>query len=46
MTLSTQGSGLISALESFQSKMNAASNSGTEQNIKKESSYVNVLQKG
>ena len=43
MTLSTQGSGLISTLEGFQSKINAESNSSTEQNIKKESSYVDVF---
>lgn len=46
MTLSTQGSGLISTLEGFQSKINAESNSSTEQNIKKESSNVDVFWKG
>lgn len=46
MTLSTQGSGLVSALESFRSQINAEGNSGTEKDYKKESSYADVLRKG
>ena len=46
MTLSNQVSGLVSALESFRSQINAECNSGTEKDYKKESSYADVLQKG
>lgn len=46
MTSSTQGSGLVSALEGFRSQINAQCNSGTETDYKKESSYADVLRKG
>ena len=45
MTSSTQGCGLVSALEGFRSQINAECNSGTEADYKKESSYADVLRK-
>lgn len=45
MTSSTQGSGLVSALEGFTSQIDAQCSSGTETDCKKESSYADVLWK-